>query len=258
MEFVRHDGRRTAYRRSDRGGDGTPLLLVHGSGGTGAVWRAQARLADRRPVVALDLSGHGDSEDVGTPAGPDTLAAYADDVAAVAEATGARVLGGNSLGGAVALHLALEDRLPLDALVLVGTGAKLAVREDLRGWLADDFDRAVAFLHEPGRLLAGDDPRLRAASTDAMQAVGRRVTERDFLTSHAFDVRDRLDEVGVPALALTGEADALTPPKYHAYLAEHLPAGRYTTIDDAAHLSMLERPAAFNAALTSFLDDVGV
>ena len=257
METVEHDGRRTAYRLTDRGGDGAPLVLVHGSGGTHAVWRGQHRLADRRPVAALDLSGHGTSEDVDTPPGPETLSAYADDVAAVAEATGAGVLGGNSLGGAVVLSLAIEGRLDPGALVLAGTGAKLAVLEDLRGWLADDFDRAVAFLHEPGRLLATDDPRYREASEAAMRAVGRRVTERDFLTSHAVDVRDRLDAVAVPALALTGAEDGLTPPRYHAYLAEHLPAGRWTTLEDAAHLSMLERPAAFNAAVRDFLADVG-
>ena len=256
MASVAHDGRRTTYRLDDRGGDGAPAVLVHGSGGNRAVWRGQHRLADRWPVAAVDLSGHGDSDDVDVGAGPEAMAAYVDDVVAVARAVDARVLVGNSLGGAVALTLALEDRLALDALVLAGSGAKLAVREDLLGWLATDFDRAVDFLHASGRLLATDDPRYREASEAAMRAVGRRVTERDFRTCDAFDVRDRLDEVAVPTLALTGAADELTPPRYHRYLAEHLPRGRSTTLEDAAHLSMLERPAAFNAAVAAFLEDV--
>ncbi|MUW16015.1 alpha/beta hydrolase, partial [Halorubrum sp. CBA1125] len=67
MERVAHDGRETAYRVTDRSGDGPTVCFVHGSGGSKDVWTAQARVSDRYPVVALDLSGHGDSDDVGTP-----------------------------------------------------------------------------------------------------------------------------------------------------------------------------------------------
>ncbi len=142
--------------------------------------------------------------------------------------------------------------------MLAGTGAKLGVRSDLLGWLASDFDRAVDFLLGPDRLLSTDDPRYLAATEAAMREVGQRVTERDYRTSDAFDVRGRLEAVDVPALALTGERDQLTPPRYHEYLAERLPHGRWTTVAGAAHLSMLERPAAFNETVRSFLDDVGV
>ena len=254
MERVTHGGRETAYRRFDRGGDGPTVCFVHGSGGTKDVWKSQARLADRFPGVAVDLSGHGDSDDVGTPAGPETLDAYAADVVAVAEATDATVLCGNSLGGAVALRVALERDLPLDGLVLAGTGAKLAVAEPLRDALANDFERAVSLLHEPDRLFHDAPAEYVELSAASMRACGRAVTERDFLTCHRFDVRDRLGEVGVPALAVVGARDELTPPAYHEYLAEGIPAGEWTEIPDAAHLAMLERPAAFNDALSEFLD----
>ena len=141
METVTHRGRETAYRRSDRGGDGAPLLCVHGSGGNKGVWKSQFRLADDRPVVAMDLSSHGDSDDIDAEEGYSTLSAYADDVIAVAEATDAAVLVGNSLGGAVVMHVALERDFDPEALVLAGTGARLSVNEDLLGWLADDFDQ---------------------------------------------------------------------------------------------------------------------
>ena len=178
MQRVTHDGRDTAYRVSDRGGDGPTVCFVHGSGGSKDVWKAQARLSDRFLVVALDLSGHGDSDDADAPPGRETLDAYADDVVAVAEATDATVLCGNSLGGAVALWVALERDLPLDGLVLAGTGARLAV---------------------------------------------------------------------------VGEHDALTPPEYHDYLADRIADCERAAIEGAAHLAMIERPAAFNAALSSFL-----
>jgi len=254
METVDHDGRTTAYRRSDRGGDGPTLLCVHGSGGAAGVWRAQSRLADRFPVAALELSGHGDSDDVDAAAGEPTLGAYADDVAAVARAVDADVLVGNSLGGAVALWVALERDADLAGLVLAGSGAKLGVRADLLEWLDGDFDRAVEFLHGADRLFHDPDSRAVEASTAAMRAAGAAVTARDFRTCDRFDVRDRLEEVGVPALALVGEHDGLTPPRFHEYLADRIPAGELRVIEDAAHLAMVERPAAFNAALVGFLD----
>ncbi|AXG07472.1 alpha/beta hydrolase [Haloplanus rubicundus] len=254
METVTHHGRETAYRRHDRGGDADPILFVHGSGGSHAVWKSQARLADDRPVVALDLSGHGESDDVAAEPGYEALSAYVDDAVAVAEATDARVLCGNSLGGAVVMTALLERDVDLDAAVLAGTGARLAVLDDLLRWLRNDFERAIEFLHGPDRLFHDPDDRLVAASSEMLHAAGRAVTERDFRTCHDFDVRGRLDEVDTPTLAVVGEYDALTPPWYHEALAERIPDAEWTTVDDAAHLAMLERPAAFNEALSGFLD----
>jgi len=252
MERVTHHGRDTAYRVSDRGGDGPTVCFVHGSGGSKDVWKAQARLSDRFPVVALDLSGHGDSDDVDVPAGPKALDAYADDAVAVAEATDATVLCGNSLGGAVALWVAVERQIALDGLVLAGTGAKLAVAEPLRDALATDFDRAIELLHEPDRLFHDAPPEYVELSRAGMRECGRAVTERDFRTCHDFDVRDRLGEIAVPSLAVVGEHDALTPVGYHDYLADRIDACERATIEGAAHLAMLERPVAFNAALAGF------
>jgi 3-oxoadipate enol-lactonase len=254
MRTVSHQGRETAYEHHDRGGDGEPLLCVHGSGGSHAVWKSQARLADERPVVAVDLSGHGGSDDVDADAGFGALSAYADDVLAVAKETDTRVLVGSSLGGAVALHVALHRKFALEGLVLAGTGARLAVLDDLLAWLGEDFDRAVEFLHEPGHLFHDPDDRLVELSREAMVDCGRAVVERDFRTCHTFDVRDELREVEVPSLAVVGEHDRLTPVDYHEYLREELPDCELAVVEDAAHLAMLERPAAFNDAVSAFLD----
>ncbi|MFC7098693.1 alpha/beta fold hydrolase [Halobaculum marinum] len=251
-----HHGRRVAYRYGGDGGGGDDagLLCVHGSGGTSEVWAGQFRLTDHSPVAALDLSGHGDSDDVRAEPGPETLEAYATDVEAVAEATGSSVLVGHSLGGAVAMWAALELDLDLDGLVLTGTGAKLTVLEDLLVWLQDDFDRAVEFLHGPDRLFHDVDERTLDQSRAAMRDAGRAVVERDFRTCHEFDVRDRLDEIQVPTLAVVGEHDGLTPVSYHEALADAIPECDLAVLDDAAHMAMAERPAAFNDTVGDFLD----
>jgi pimeloyl-ACP methyl ester carboxylesterase len=260
METVRHDGRETAYRIAgdSRSGADAEILYVHGSGATHRLWGAQyGSDGPAHPAAALDLSGHGDSGDVTTEPGPETLDVYARDVIAVAEATGADVLVGNSLGGAVVLRVALDTEFDPGALVLAGTGAKLTVHEGLREWFDDDFERAVDFLHGDDRLFHDADERTLERSRSQMRATGRTVTRRDFLTCHAFDVRERLDEVDAPALAVVGERDSLTPPSYHECLTDRLPDCEYVEVADAAHLAMAERPSAFNRAVGRFLDSVG-
>jgi len=257
MESVTHHDRETTYRVSDRGGSGPALLCVHGSGGNHGVWKSQFRLGDERPIVALDLSGHGESTDIDADPGYETLSAYADDVLAVARETDAGFFAGNSLGGAILVHMALErDEFTPDGLILAGTGAKLAVLDDLLVWLEEDFDRALEFLHAPDRFLHEPDERLVELSREAMHEAGQAVTYRDFRTSHEFDERDRVSNIEVPALAIVGEHDQLTPPWYHEFLADEMPQADLAIVDDAAHLAMLERPGPFNAAVSEFLDSV--
>jgi pimeloyl-ACP methyl ester carboxylesterase len=257
MERVSHDGRVTAYRRTGPDSGEPTVLYVHGSGATHRVWgRQYAPSGPAHPAVALDLSGHGDSDDIDTDAGTATLDAYANDVVAVARETDADVLVGNSLGGAIAQWVALEREWTPTAMVLLGTGPELPVFEGLRGWLTNDWDRAVEFLHERDRLFHDIDHDAVARSREQMAAVGQAVTCRDFMTCNAFDVSDRLGEIDVPVLAICGEHDKLTPRAHHETLAREIPHGEVSFIPDAAHLAMVERAELFNDSVASFIEDV--
>ena len=252
METVSHDGRTTAYRVTDFG-SGPRVCYVHGAGGTHGVWVGQYGDRDGPPAAAVDLSGHGDSDDVVTDPGTETLEAYANDVVAVCEATGASVLCGHSMGGAVALWVAAERDLDLSALVLADSGAKLGVDDGLLESLERNFESAVASLHVPDTLFHDPDDELVEVSERGLLTTGPAVTLRDFETCNGFDVRDRVGEVTVPTLALCGEHDRMTPPQFHEYLAAELPDCEYEEIPGAAHMSMLERPERFNEAVRSFL-----
>jgi pimeloyl-ACP methyl ester carboxylesterase len=257
MPTVSHHGRTTAYRVTDHGGAGDPLLFIHGSGVDGELWLEQQPLAARRPVVTLDMSGHGESDDVAAAPGGETLSAYASDVIAVAREVDTRILVGASLGAATALTIALERSFSPAALVLVGAGAKLSVLSDLLVWLEEDFEQAVEFLHQSDVFFHED--RTRADwSKQTMLATEQAVTRRDFRTCHRFDVRDRLEAIETPTLALVGEYDRLTPLWYHEYLADNLPNCRLGIVEDAAHLAMVEQPEPFNNALREFLDTTRV
>jgi 3-oxoadipate enol-lactonase len=252
METSSHEGRTTAYEQVGEDRDGASVVYVHGSGADKDIWRGQLERSTR-PGVALDLSGHGDSADIDAKPGYETLSAYADDVLAVVHETESEVLVGNSLGGAVCLHLALEREMSPTALVLAGTGAKLAVREDLLTWLDEDFEQAVEFLHGSGLLFHDPDTDALERSRTTMCAVGQAVTRRDLRSCHTFDVRRRLGEIDSPVLALCGEHDGLTPPRYHEYLAANIPDSDLTVLPEAAHLAMVERPDAFSDAIDNFL-----
>lgn len=270
METLVHDDRTTSFRRADGSkraadtGDGGghrtcegAILYVHGSGATHRAWASQyAPDGPHHPAVAVDLSGHGVSSDIETDPGPETLSAYVQDVTAAARRTDADVLVGNSLGGAVVLQAVLDGIVSPSAVVLAGTGAKLRVHEHVRELLADDFEVAIDFLHDDSRLFHDADEAVLERSKAEMRAVGQRVTRRDFLTCHRFDVRERLAEIAVPTLAICGERDQLTPPKYHEYLAENVQNGHFETVSNAAHLAMVERPDAFNEKLATFLASV--
>ncbi len=253
MERVTHHGRETAYRVFDRDSSGETVLCVHGSGGSHAVWKSQSRLADEYTIVGLDLSGHGNSDDVETDPGYEALSAYVDDVVAVASAVDADILVGNSLGGAVVLETVLNREYEPSKLVLTGTGARLAVLDDLLSWLADDFERAIEFLHAPDRLFHDPSPQLVEMSLAAMQDAGQAVVSRDFQTCHTFDVREKIATIETETLAVVGEHDKLTPKHYHEYFVSEMPDCSLAVIDDAAHLPMLENPAQFNETLRSFL-----
>lgn len=257
MESVTHDGRRTAYRVVEQATDEPSVLYVHGSGGTHTVWgRQYAPSGPAHPAIAVDLSGHGGSEDVDTTDPAAVLDAYAADVAAVAKARSIDVLVGNSLGGAVVQRAATAFDLDLSALVLLGTGATLPVFDGLREWLQSDFERAVEFLHGRDRLFHDTELDAVERSREQMVAVGQRVTRRDFMVCHAFDGRDRLADIEVPVLAVCGEHDALTPRSYHEELAQSVPHGEFTVVPDAAHLAMVEQPERFNDAVAEFLDSL--
>jgi len=253
MEQVVHNGRETAYRRVAKTAEGPTVLYVHGSGANHRVWVHQyASRGPVHPAVALDLSGHGESAAIDTAVGGETLAAYATDVVAVTRETGADVLVGHSLGGAVVFEVLLESPFDPSAVVFAGTGAKLAVHQSIRTLLRDDFEGLVDALHQDSRLLHDPDSTTDERSRDAILSAGQAVTRRDFLTCHEFDVRDRLDEIDVPALAVVGEHDVMTPPEYHEYLADNITDCERAVVENAAHLVMLEQPQAFNAAVERF------
>jgi pimeloyl-ACP methyl ester carboxylesterase len=67
---------------------------------------------------------------------------------------------------------------------------------------------------------------------------------------------DRLEEIDVPILIISGEDDNLTPPKYADYLRKNIKNARLVRIMDAGHLAPAEKPKEVNQAIGDFLEEI--
>lgn len=253
------------------GGDGPPLLLVHGFAGAASNFAVLAPLLARRHrVLVPDLPGHGGSAPLR--AAPN-LAVYADRVAAVAAREGvesAAVLG-HSMGGVVALRLAVR-RPELVRAVVLASAAGISTSSRV----AEVFLSTVSLL-KPGRRIAafGDriarSPRLRALAFDGLSTSdGAALTEEatlGFLSgSRRYtdiasagralareDVRLDLERVSCPALVLWGARDKQVVVDDGFEYARRLRAP-LRVIADCGHLLVGERPDACADAVERFLD----
>ncbi|MGE5841679.1 MAG: alpha/beta fold hydrolase [Deltaproteobacteria bacterium] len=233
------------------------LLFVHGAGGSAEIWQDQVGFFEGlHSVFRIDLPGHGGSGR----SGEDRIRTYAERVRLCSEKLFAKspfVLVGHSMGGAIVLDLALDPPPGLRGLVLVGSGAKLAVTHAIFQMLSED----------PGAFFRSIDQF--AFSLTAPQALRDRfirmtrqcplaVIFNDFKACDHFDIRSRLQEIKLPTLVVCGEEDQLTPVKYSRYLHENVAGSCLVLIPGAGHLVMAEQSDLFNRAVLSFLNGLGI
>jgi pimeloyl-ACP methyl ester carboxylesterase len=252
------------------GGEGPPLLLVHGLGGAAWNWvELVPLLASRFRLLVPDLPGHGGSSPL--PAAP-TLNPFADAVAAMAERermVPAAVVG-HSLGGVVALRLALRRPDAVRALVLAaaaGISSALRFRETAVTLLVL---ARPARLVAPHRRLIARVPLLRYPVLGYWEvsdppALSPRAVE-GFLAGPALhtdigdagraliadDPRPELDRVRCPTLVLWGARDRMVPLDDGLEYARRLRAS-LRVIPDCGHLLVGERPDACADAIETFL-----
>ena len=232
------------------------LLLLHGFTATGRSWdpvRRRIAAAAYGEVLAPDLRGHGEASAIR----PATIEACVGDLRQDRPYT----LCGYSMGGRIALHLALADPSAVRRLVLVSTTAGLADPE-ARGErrradeeLAEGIERAglESFVRWWGAqpLFAAQPPEVAAASrADRLRntAEGLAASLRGMGAGVMEPVWDRLHELTMPAVVLAGERDA----KFRMLgekLAAGLPDAELRVVPKAGHAVHLEAPDAVAAAL---------
>jgi len=241
---------------------GAELVFVHGAGDSAAIWADQvAHYATAARVCALDLPGHGTR--LGERAHDDHTR-NADELKTMIRERefAAPVVVGHSMGGAVALRLALEHPEVPSALVLVATGARLRMRPDFLETARRRAETmppnqpvgATAHVEEAVSPSSSDRAR-RFVLAHSGQATAQAVYA-DFLANDGFDVMGDLGRIDKPVLVVGGADDRLTPPKFIAYLGDHIPGARVGLVAEAGHYVFVEQPARFQELLDAFLSDL--
>lgn len=255
------DGARIA---GEAEGQGPPLLLVSGLGGTGGFWaRSRAPLAVRHRVITLDQRGIGRSTR-GTAAV--TMERLAEDVEAVAGALdlGRFALGGHSTGAAIALTLAARGRMPLSHLLLSGgwirADAYLRALFELRlevlnraGLAA--YERLGRFLAYPPAWLVEAGDFGPAMTPPGPEEAGRQALRAERIRALlAFDGTPLLGRAGAPVLVMGAEDDAIIPHHHQREMAERIPGARLHAWKEGGHFYPVTRAADFAAAVAGFLE----
>jgi 3-oxoadipate enol-lactonase len=235
-------------------GDCERIVVLSGSlGSTLEMWDPQLpALTPRLRVLRYDHPGHGDSpllEARSVPALADELLKLLDELG-IARFS----LCGLSLGGAVAMRLALDVPERVDGLVLASTSARFGTPEFWQ-------ERADTVRGEGVEAIA--DVVLERWFTPGFPHVRR--YRRMLLSTPAegyarcceavrdWDVRGALGAIRVPTLAIAGADDPSTPPDDLRAIVEEVPGAKLLVLDDARHLLSVERADEFNDALLTHL-----
>ena len=272
------------------GGSGSPLVLVHGLGSSAAVefYFNLEPLAANHRVLAIDLPGFGRSD---RPILEYTIELFVRAVRdlMICEKLDRAAVMGVSMGGRVALGLALEEPQMVERLILVdalGVGAPrrvLAYRILLTRGLGEltlsSTARALRrmkpatirrfwgwYLRRPGGVdsILSDQriadhgellsqPEYRAAYLSSLRSIAGMRELRDGIV-----VRSRLKELRMPTLLIWGRHDHIFPAAHAEEALEHLPNGRAEIFEDSGHTPQMEEPERFNRVVLDFLAEPAV
>lgn len=238
------------YVRSE--GHGPDLVLLHGWGLHGGVWAPMLpALVDRFRVTTIDLPGHGFSAFVPFGEIDDVVAEVAVHVPAGA------IVGGWSLGGLLAQHLALRHPDRVGALALIGTTPCFVQRDDwphamkvetLAGFAAGlrtDLGptlRTFVALNALGAPAARPAMRALADEMLARGAPESSALDNGLALLRATDLRTEIPRITARSVVVHGRRDALAPVEAGRWLAQNLPNATLVEIEDAAHLPFVSHP----------------
>jgi pimeloyl-ACP methyl ester carboxylesterase len=256
-------------------GDRAPIVLVHGLGGQWQNWLENIpRAAQERRVIALDLPGFGLS-----PMPPEkiTIPGYGRTVNALCDRLGLGVveLVGNSMGGFISAEVAIQFPQRVDRLILVSAAGITSADLDRRPiqtlgrmatalthWSAP-LDRSIASRPKARHLalafVARHPSLLKAdlAYEGFFKGTGKPGFDDALLACLEYDFRERLPEIRVPTLIVWGEQDSIIPVKDAHEFDRLIPDSRLLVMAQTGHISMAERPVAFNDLMMDFLAESG-
>ncbi len=225
-------------------------VFVHGAGGNNLLWRRTLEgLSGSARAFAVNLPGHPQGEII-----CHTIDDYSEALHTYLQEGGLvrPVVCGHSMGGAVAMRLAISHPDAVGGLILVSTGARLGVSTEILEGLRDGPMRAIENVITPWSFNSIDLGLAREARA-ALSISNLPVFLNDYLACEGFDVRNDLPRISAPTLVVCGDKDRMTPPKWSHYLGSNIPGAELIFIKDSGHMIPLERPDSLAGVVQSFL-----
>lgn len=235
--------------------DEPPVILIHGAGSSHLAWPAEIRRLAGQRVLALDLPGHGRSLGVAQ----QSIHAYTEQIMDFLAALGLyqAVFVGHSMGGTIALDIAIHHPDQVAGLGLIDTGAYLGIEPGFLENLSNPLTIPIGLSHFSSRAFG---PQASPALVDQCMAVMKEtrasVLHGDFRACAAIDLREQVTNITAPAWVIVGSEDRLTPLSYAHFLAGRIPAARLQIISGAGHMAFLEQPGKVAQGLQQFLSAI--
>jgi len=161
-------------------------------------------------------------------------------------------IGGHSMGGAIALTIAVKYPRDLSSLIVMDTGAKLGVLPSIRDGLLKNPLQTIERVITPLSFYRADDELLRE-SRGTLAIPNLDVFLNDYAACDVFDIRERVSELSARTLIMCGEYDKLTPPIRSHYLNARIPPSTAFFIRDSGHMVPLEKPNASGRLIIDIL-----
>jgi pimeloyl-ACP methyl ester carboxylesterase len=232
-----------------------PVILIHGAGGTHLSWPAEIRRMHGQRMLAVDLPGHGKSTGLGKHSIPE----YARSLLDFMDALGLykAVFVGHSMGGGIALDLALDHPERMAGLGLIASNARLRVAQAILDGLANPttMPAAIQAIVDWSYGLQVDES-LKQLAARMLGETRPAVLVGDLVACNNFDVIQRLPEINLPTLIVCGTEDRMTPLRFSEALAVQIPGAALQTIDTAGHMVMLEQPRRVAGILNIFIRSI--
>ena len=240
-----------------RKGNGQPLLLLHGAGGSANLKDMMAKLSEDYDVILPDHPGFGLSDQLNHLSSVSDLAFHYLDLIQELDLSGIHLVG-HSMGGWIAAEIAIRSTADVKNLILIssaGIHVKGVPKGDLFLWSPEEL---VRNLYVKQTII---DQMLSYEPTD--EELEFMVKNRVAAARYAWhprlynpDLEKWLHRIDVPTLIIWGDQDKIFPAEYASAFKELIPQAQVEVLDQCGHVPHMDRPDQFYPIITSFLSKV--
>lgn len=229
------------------------LLFIHGAGGNMIALKALASQLMEYKCVLIDLPGHNLSEGNAALEVMDYAETLEKFIKSEKGLLGENITCiGHSMGGCISLALGLKNIPEIKQLVILNSGAKLEIDSNfMQKVKSGKIDKM--YLYKAGGSYFHPRTYKFFFSSFKQMITSQKVMITDFICATSFDARDKVKEIKLPTLIVTGEKEILAIPDYSKYLNSQIEGSKLVIMEGLSHLMPIIAPEKLAAEIRSFL-----